>query len=148
MLFFDHGDFVIQLSAERRSIEVPHVHIKIHGLLFRRRNDVDIQFGFYVVEVVVDIKIDVVRGMTVFRNRRTPRHDLGIIPDEPRRIAALFQFHQIRITVQVIEIFEQSKIELLFDVRIFFGQRKICSQIDGKLFVTDGVFQNGFVCGF
>ena len=47
----------------------------------------------------------------------------------------------------MVEIFKQSKIELLTDVVVFLHFCEVRSQIHRQLFVTDGVFENIFVHG-
>ena len=47
----------------------------------------------------------------------------------------------------MVEIFKQSKIELLTDVVVFLHFCEVRSQIHRQLFVGNGVFENGFVGG-
>lgn len=43
MLFLDHRDFRIQLSAQLRFVQVGDVQVIVHRLLLRRRDDADVQ---------------------------------------------------------------------------------------------------------
>ena len=48
----------------------------------------------------------------------------------------------------MIEIFQEREIELFFDVAVLFAHGEVCGEVDGKLFVADGMFENALVGGF
>ena len=147
VLFLDHRDLRIQFSAEFGVVQVRYVEVIVHRLLFRRRNDGDVQAGDGVVEVIVDIEANVVFGRTRLRNGRPARHDLGIFPDEFFGVDALFKVQQVCIAVQVVEVLQKGKIKLVFDIFILFPLRENGGEVDRELLVTDGMFEDALVAG-
>ena len=145
MLFLDHSDLVIELPAKRRGVQISNIHIKIHCLLFRSRNDVDVQLCLQIIEITVDIEPHVVIRMTILCHSGTPRHDLGVFSDELSGISALFELHEIGIPIEMVKIFQQRKIKLFFDIGILFTESKIGGKIDCELLITDGVFENALI---
>ena len=147
VLFLDHGDLVEELPPERRRIEIRDVHIEVHRLLFRRRDDIDGELGLEIAQIPVEIEVDVVEGMTVLRDGGAAGHDLGIIAHEAGGIAALFQLHEIGIAVEMIEVLEEREVELLFHIAVLLVHGEIGGEVDGKLLIADGVLQNALVGG-
>lgn len=45
----------------------------------------------------------------------------------------------------MVEILQKREIQLLAHIVVLLHLGEICGQIDGELFVSDGVFQNVFV---
>ena len=64
------------------------------------------------------------------------------------RINASVNFEQVGVTVKVVKVFEKGKIEGVFDVDVRFSLCEEGSQVNGELFVRDGVFKGAFVNGF
>ena len=92
--------------------------------------------------------LNIIKRAAVMGNSWSAGHNLGVFSNEIFRANTLLHFKKIGITVKVIKIFEQSKIQCFFDVTITFALCKFCSQVNGKLFVSDSMLQRAFITRF
>ena len=79
------------------------------------------------------------------RYRRSRRHNLRKVSDEVLRMRAVFHIQQIGVSVQVVKVLQQRKIECVFDVLIGFAHCKHRGKFHGKLLVAYRRFKHGFV---
>ena len=97
---------------------------------------------------IIDIKTHIVFRMPRFGNRRPPRHDFRVIPHKLFRMDTAFKIQKIGITVQMIEILQKRKVQLLFYIPVLFSLGQNRGQIHGKLFVPDRMLQHALVARF
>ena len=81
--------------------------------------------------------------MMSYRGAR--RHDFGEFSDKVFRMHAVLHIQQIGISVKVVEILQKREIESGFHSFIRLAHGKHCGELDGKLLVSYGGFQHGFV---
>ena len=139
VLFFDHGDLGIQLSAQLRIMQVGDVEVIVHRLLFGGGDDGDVQAGDGVAAVVVDIEADVVLRGARLGDGGAAGHDLGIAPYQLFGVDAALEVQQVGIAVQVVEIFQQGEVHLVLDVRVLFPLGEDGGEVYRQLFVADGM---------
>ena len=125
-----------------------YVHIEIHGLLFRRRDDADAQLRIQRCGSAVNMLFDGVHGIAVVRDGGTSGHDFRVMPHQILCMHAGFHIQEICITIQVIKILQQGEVQRAFDVCVRFPLGEPGGQIHRQLFVADGMLQNGFIRGF
>jgi len=125
VLFLHQRDLFIQTPRHLVGREVGYVHIIIHGLLFRRRDDHGVQHGLLIRRFGIDAPPHVILGKPVMRNCRPRGHDLRVSADQPFRLYALFHFQQVGISVQVIEILQKREVERFLHVAVALALGKL-----------------------
>ena len=148
VLLLDHGDLRIQLAAQLRVVQVGDVEIVVHRLLLGGGDDGDVQAGDRVVEEVVDIKAHVVLRGARLGDGRAAGHDLGVGADQLFGVDAPLEIQKIGIAIEMVEVLEEGEVHLFFDVGVLFALREDGGEVDGELFVADGVFEDALVDGF
>ena len=141
VLFFHQSNLLIESSANIGGGEISHVHIVVHGLLFRCRDYHGRKYGGYVRSLGVYIPFDVVHGVSMLRYGRSTGHNFGVSADQPLRVYSLCTFQKICVSIQMIEVFKQSKVQRGFYVTVGLSLCKFGSQIHRQLLVRYGVFQ-------
>ena len=148
VLFLDHSDLGIHLAAVVVGIKTAHVHIKVHGLLFGGGDDIAHQngerFGLFGVHRIAHV----VGAVAVLGNGGTARCDLGVSAHQSLGVYAIVHFEQVGKAVQVIEVFQQSKVEGVDIVLVGLALRQNGRKIHRQLLVAYCGLENGFVGGF
>ena len=141
MLLLDHGDLLIQLAALFALIERALVHIIVHGLLFRRRDDGRIQAGNRRAGLKAQRTADAVPRVTVLGDSGATRHDFGVLPHQTFRVDAVLHLQQVRVAVQVVKVLQQCQIHHLHRVRVRLPLRQNGRQVHRQLLIADGGLQ-------
>ena len=74
-------------------------------------------------------------------------HDFGVAPHQILRMLLFVQLHIVRVTIQMVEILQQGKIQGVFQTLVGDVLGQICRQIHRKLLITDGVGQDALLPG-
>ena len=92
--------------------------------------------------------LNIIKRAAVMGNSWSAGHNLGVFSNEKFCPYTLLSFKQVRISVKVVEIFQQRKVQRLFNVAVplFFGE--FCRQVNSKLLIGNSVFKGGFVARF
>ena len=148
VLFFHHSDFLIKPSSEIARVETALVHIVVHRLLFRRRDDCNVKFRQRTCLFEIHGLFHFVVGVTVMSNRGARGHNLGEFADEIFSVHAVLHIQKIGVSVKMIEVFQKRKIQRGFHSLVGLAHRKHCRKFNRKLLVGYGGFEHGFVFWF
>ena len=141
VLLLHHAYFRVQLSARVVFVKRAQIHIIVHGLLFRSRDDVRVKGGHEVDFFAVGRALYRVVGMSVMRYRRSARHNFGVISDQRLCAHSHIVFQQIGVPIEVVEVFEQRKIQSCLKALVRCALREKSGQVYGKLLVAYCRFQ-------
>ena len=72
---------------------------------------------------------------------------LGVAAHEALSLYSLFHLEQIGITIQVVKVLQQRKVQRLYDVRIRFALRQYGSEIHSQLLVCYRRLELGLIYG-
>ena len=144
MLLLDERNLLVQPPSGVGGIEIGHVHVIVHGLLFGGGDDHRAQCGLHR-RALVRAPAHVVPRKPVVRNGGTPGHDFGVAPDKPFGIDARLRLEQVRVSVQVVEILKEREIQRALDVAVRLPPRKFRGEIYGELFIGNRVLENALV---
>lgn len=147
MLFFDHTDFSIEFAGEVVGLESGDIHIVVHSLLFGCSDDAGVQDGDGVGFTDGKMRFYFIGRIAVFTDRGSAGHYFGVASYNTFSGDALFHFEEVGISVEMVEVLEQSEIEGFDEISVRFGTGELSSQVDGELFITDSGFEYGFVLG-
>ena len=145
VLFLHHADFLVQSAAQIVGIKGPQIHIVVHGLLFRGGDDAGIQHGEQIRLLEIAGPANAVHGMAVVGDGRPPGHNFGVAAHQALCLNALLHFQQIRISVEVVKVLQQRKVQRLDHIGVRFPLSQDRGQVHRQLFVGDGGLQLGLV---
>ena len=148
VLFLDHGDLEEELLALFGGIGVAHVHIKVHGLLFRGGDYRGVETGDGIRLFEVAGAAHVVFGEAVFRDGGTSRGYLGAFRHEIRSVYVHVVHEHIGKAVQMVEVLKEGKVQRHLDVRILLATGEVGGEFHGELLISYRGLQHGLVHGF
>ena len=148
VLLLHHADLGVQPPAPVGGVKIADVHIIVHRLLLRRRDDVHMQLGHQRGLFALDGLFDRVRRPAVVGDGGPGGHDLGVPAHQLLGMDAPVHLQQVGVAVQVVKVLQKGKVQRLLDLPVRLALGHAGGQVHGQLLVADGVLQQCLVQRF
>ena len=147
VFLFDFRDLGVQLaSAAVRELRSMFL-VVVARLLFTRQQGPDMELAQRLRAVLFVVSQQAHLGIVVVHLRRAAGQDVSLALQHGVRVCTFEVIQQFAVAVEVVEVFEQAKVQCFADVRIRLMSCQVGSQVDGDLLVAQRRFQDRLVAG-